>query len=72
MERSELSAEPHSPISLSDLLSISVSVSVSAELERLDRQESCPDDFAPVPHSAMDRSGDAGSWFSAADTGPLA
>lgn len=64
--------EPHSPISLSDLLSISVSVSVSAELERLDRQESCPDDFAPVPQSAMVRSGDAGSWFSAVETGPLA
>lgn len=60
---------PHSPISLSDLLSISVSVSVSAELERLERHEFCPD-IAPVPQRAMVRSGDAGSWFSVA-TGPL-
>lgn len=60
---------PHSPISLSDLLSISVSVSVSAELERLERHELCPD-FAPVPQRVMVRSGDTGSWFSVA-TGPL-
>lgn len=60
---------PYSPISLSDLLSISVSVSVSAELERLERHEFCPD-FAPVPQRVMVRSGDTGSWFSVA-TGPL-
>lgn len=60
----------HSPISLSDLLSISVSVSVSAELERLERQEFCPD-LAPVPHRDMVRSGDTGSWFSEAKTVPL-
>lgn len=60
---------PYSPISVSDLLSISVSVSVSAELERLERHEFCPD-FAPVPQRVMVRSGDTGSWFSVA-TGPL-
>lgn len=60
---------PYSPISVSDLLSISVSVSVSAELERLERHEFCPD-FAPVPQRFMVRSGDTGSWFSVA-TGPL-
>lgn len=54
---------------MSDLLSISVSVSVRAELERLERQEFCPD-FAPVPQRVMVRSGDTGSWFSVA-AGPL-
>lgn len=57
-EGKEKEAWFYSPASLSDLLSISVSVSVSAELERLDRHEFCPD-FAP--HSVMVRSGDAGS-----------
>lgn len=65
-EGKKIKAWFYSPISLSDLLSISVSVSVSAELERLERHEFCPD-FAP--HSVMVRSGDAGSWFSVA-TGP--
>lgn len=64
-----MTSVPYSPISLSDLLSISVSVSVSAELERLERHEFCPD-FAPVPQRVMVRSGDTGSWFSVA-TGPL-
>lgn len=54
----EIKAWFYSPVSLSDLLSISVSVRVSAELERLDRHEFCPD-FAP--HIVMVRSGDAGS-----------
>lgn len=48
------------PISLSDLLSISVSVMVRAELERLDRHELWPD-LAPLPQRAMVRSGDVGS-----------
>lgn len=57
-EEEEIKAWFYSPVSLSDLLSISVSVSVSAELERLERHEFCPD-FAP--HSIMVPSGDTGS-----------
>lgn len=57
-EGKEIKAWIYSPVSLSDLLSISVSVSVSAELERLERHEFCPD---LAPHSVMVRSGDAGS-----------
>ncbi|TNN80709.1 hypothetical protein EYF80_009060 [Liparis tanakae] len=48
------------PLSLSDLFSCSVSVRVSTELERLDRQELLPEDLPrpPRPHRFMARSGD--------------
>lgn len=54
------------PLSLSDLFSCSVSVRVSTELERLDRQELLPDDLPspPRPHSRMARSGDITAWLS--------
>ena len=53
-------------MSLSDLFSCSVSVRVSTELERLDRQELLPDDLPkpPRPHSRMARSGDITAWLS--------
>jgi hypothetical protein len=53
------------PLSLSDLFSCSVSVSVSAELERLDRQELCPErapERGPRPHSTRPCSGEPASW----------
>jgi len=55
------------PLSLSDLFSCSVSVRVSTELERLDRQELLPDDLPrpPRPQSRMARSGDITAWLSA-------
>ena len=52
-----------SPISVSDLLSISVSVRVRTEFERLDMHELWPD-LAPLPQRSMVRSRAVGSWFS--------
>lgn len=54
------------PLSLSDLFSCSVSVRVSTELERLDKQELLPDDLPrpPRPHMRMARSGDITAWLS--------
>lgn len=54
------------PLSLSDLFSCSVSVRVSTELERLDRQELLPDDLPrpPRPHRCIACSGDMTAWLS--------
>lgn len=57
------------PVSLSDLFSCSVSVRVSAELDRLDRQELRPD-LTPRPHSLMACSGDITASFSVSASDP--
>lgn len=57
------------PFSLSDLFSCSVSVSVRAELERLDRQELRPD-LTPLPQSLMACSGDITPSFSVSASDP--
>ena len=65
--------KPHTkrtlPVSLSDLFSCSVSVRVSAELDRLDRQELRPD-LTPRPHSLMACSGDITASFSVSASDP--
>ncbi len=59
----------HSPFSLSDLFSCSVSVRVRTEFERLDKQELRPD-FTPLPQRRMARSGDITPSFSVSTSEP--